>query len=27
MLTFFRPFECDPKTTEIVLTCTPEDLR
>ena len=23
MLTFFRPFECDPKTTEIVLTCTP----
>ena len=27
MLTFFRPFECDPKTTEIVLTCTPDDLR
>ena len=27
MLTFFRPFECDPKTTEIVLTCTPDELR
>ena len=26
MLTFFRPFECEPKTTEIVLTCTPDDL-
>ena len=27
MLTFFRPFECEPATTEIVLTCTPDDLR
>jgi len=26
MLTFFRPFECEPKTTEIVLTCAPDDL-
>jgi hypothetical protein len=27
MLTFFRPFECEARTTEIVLTCTPDDLR
>ena len=26
MLTFFRPFECEPNTTEIILTCTPEEL-
>lgn len=27
MITFFRPFDCDPGNTEIVLTCTPEPLR
>jgi hypothetical protein len=27
MLTFFRPFECDPGNTQILLTCTPDDLR
>jgi hypothetical protein len=26
MLTFFRPFECDPNPTQILLTCTPEEL-
>ena len=26
MLTFFRPFECDPRSSEIILTCTPADL-
>jgi hypothetical protein len=26
MLTFFRPFPCDAKNAEIVLTCTPDDL-
>jgi hypothetical protein len=26
LITFFRPFNCDPNPTEIVLTCTPEEL-
>src|SRR5687768_5384245 len=26
LITFFRPFECDLNPTEIVLTCTPEEL-
>jgi len=26
MLTFFRPFECGPNPTQILLTCTPEEL-
>jgi hypothetical protein len=26
MLTFFRPFDCGPNPTQILLTCTPEEL-
>jgi hypothetical protein len=26
LITFFRPFECEPDTAQILLTCTPEEL-
>lgn len=27
MITFFRPFDCDPNPRQILLTCTPDELR